>query len=184
LSSASTTLSTRPIPLLLNAYWTSFKILGNTNRFGRRTFLLNGACGCIVSLIFLAPWTAGFVGTTNKADERAAVFFIFFYIFWWYFFIDATQYAYLSEIFLEPSAFARHCSGPQLLLPRLGRHACWDSCCTECSGVEVLSGSHHSLWLLHLPHISAVLRDPSAHTRRNRRTFWGQGGFTLVRGQY
>ena len=96
---------TRFIPLLLNACWTSFTILGNTvtaltvDRFGRRTFLLIGACGCIVSLIFLAALTAQFVGTTNKAGERAAVFFIFFYIFWWCFFVDATQYVYLSEIF-------------------------------------------------------------------------------------
>jgi MFS family permease len=97
---------TQFIPLFLNAYWTSFTILGNTvtaltvDRFGRRKFLRIGACGCIVSLIFLAALTAQYVGTTNKAGERAAVFFIiFFYIFWWCFFVDATQYVYLSEIF-------------------------------------------------------------------------------------
>jgi hypothetical protein len=84
------------IPLLLNACRTSFTIIGNTvtaltvDRFGRRTFLLLGACGCIVSLIFLAALTGSFLGTTDIPRERAAVFFIFFYIFWWCFFIDAT----------------------------------------------------------------------------------------------
>ena len=91
-------------PLLLNALWTSFTIIGNTvtaltvDRFGRRTFMLIGSCGCITSVIFLAALTASFLGGTNEAGLRAAVFFIFFYIFWWCFFIDATQYIYISEI--------------------------------------------------------------------------------------
>lgn len=93
------------IPLLLNACWTTFTIIGNTwtaffvDRFGRRTFMLIGSIGCIVSVIFLCALTASFLDTTNKAGLRAAVFFIFFYIFWWCFFIDATQYIYVAEIF-------------------------------------------------------------------------------------
>lgn len=93
------------LPLLLNACWTSFTIIGNTwtalyiDRFGRRTFLLIGASGCIVSVIFLAALTAQYLDTTNTAGLRGAVFFVFFYIFWWCFFVDATQYVYLAEIF-------------------------------------------------------------------------------------
>jgi len=93
------------VPLLLNACWTSFTIIGNTwtalfvDRFGRRKFMLIGSTGCVVSVIFLCALTAEFLGTSNTAGLRAAVFFIFFYIFWWCFFIDATQYVYLSEIF-------------------------------------------------------------------------------------
>lgn len=93
------------LPLLLNACWTSFTIIGNTftslflDRFGRRTFLLIGASGCVTSLIFEAALTAQFLGTSNLAGQRAAVFFIFFYIFWWSFFVDATQYVYVAEIF-------------------------------------------------------------------------------------
>jgi sugar porter (SP) family MFS transporter len=96
---------TGSIPLLLNACWTSFTIIGNTwtalnvDRFGRRTFMLIGSCGCITSVIFLCALTAEYLGGTNKAGLNAAVFFIFFYIFWWCFFIDATQYVYLAEIF-------------------------------------------------------------------------------------
>lgn len=92
-------------PLLLNAVWTTFTILGNTvtaltvDKFGRRTFMLIGSCGCITSVIFLCALTASFLGGTNTAGLNAAVFFIFFYIFWWCFFIDATQYVYLAEIF-------------------------------------------------------------------------------------
>lgn len=93
------------VPLLLNAIWTTFTILGNTvtsltvDRFGRRTFMLIGSIGCVTSVIFLCALTAEFLGTTNTAGLNAAVFFIFFYIFWWCFFIDATQYVYLAEIF-------------------------------------------------------------------------------------
>lgn len=96
---------TGSIPLLLNACWTSFTIVGNTftalflDRFGRRTFLLVGATGCTVSLIFLAAMTAQFLNTDNIAGLRAAVFFIFFYIVWWSFCMDATQYVYVAEVF-------------------------------------------------------------------------------------
>ncbi|KAF2104643.1 MFS transporter [Rhizodiscina lignyota] len=93
------------IPLLLNACWTTFTIIGNTwtaffiDRFGRRTFMLIGSVGVISSVICLCALTASFLGTNNTAGLRAAVFFVFFYIFWWCFFIDATQYVYLAEIF-------------------------------------------------------------------------------------
>ena len=92
------------VPLLLNACWTTFTIIGNTwtafyvDRFGRRTFMLIGSCGCVVALTFLCALTATFLGTNNTAGLNAAVFFIWFYIFWWCFFIDATQYVYVSEI--------------------------------------------------------------------------------------
>ena len=91
-------------PLLLNACWTTFTILGNTitaltvDRFGRRLFMLIGSIGCTMCLIFLCALTATFLGTTNQAGLDAAVFFVFFYIFWWCFFVDATQYVYLAEI--------------------------------------------------------------------------------------
>ena len=91
-------------PLLLNACWTTFTIIGNTvtaltlDRFGRRLFMLIGSIGCTTCIIFLCALTAEFLNTTNTAGLNAAVFFIFFYIFWWCFFIDATQYVYLAEI--------------------------------------------------------------------------------------
>ena len=77
--------------------WTTFTIIGNfwtafyVDKYGRRTFLLIGSTGCLVSLIFLCAMTACFLNTTNTAGLNAAVFFIWFYIFWWCFFIDATQ---------------------------------------------------------------------------------------------
>ncbi|OQV04609.1 hypothetical protein CLAIMM_09464 [Cladophialophora immunda] len=103
------------IPLLLNACWTTFTLIGNTwtalfiDRFGRRKFMLIGSCGCVVSVIFLCALTASFLNTTNEAGLRAAVFFIWFYIIWWCFFIDATQYVYVAEIFpnhLRPAGVA------------------------------------------------------------------------------
>ncbi|KAL4879278.1 general substrate transporter [Aspergillus karnatakaensis] len=96
---------TGSIPLLLNACWTSFTLLGNTwtalyiDRFGRRPFLLIGASGCTMCIIFLCALTASLLNTDNTPGLRAAVFFIFFYIFFWSFFVDATQFAYISEIF-------------------------------------------------------------------------------------
>ncbi|KAF2106479.1 MFS transporter [Lophiotrema nucula] len=103
------------VPLLLNACWTSFTIVGNVwtafyiDKFGRRTFMLIGSTGCVVCVTCLCALTAEFLGTTNIAGLRAAVFFIFFYIFWWCFFIDATQYVYIAEIFpnhLRPQGVA------------------------------------------------------------------------------
>ncbi|KAL4773239.1 general substrate transporter [Aspergillus nidulans var. acristatus] len=96
---------TRSIPLLLNACWTSFTLIGNTwtalyiDRFGRRRFLLAGATGCTLCMVFLCALTASFLNTDNTPGLRATVFFIFFYIFWWCFFVDATQFAYIAEIF-------------------------------------------------------------------------------------
>ncbi|KAK3722527.1 hypothetical protein LTR37_002519 [Vermiconidia calcicola] len=91
-------------PLLLNACWTTFTILGNSwtafyvDRFGRRTFLLIGASGCVISLIFEAALTAEFLGSTNTAALNATVFFLWFYILFWSSLIDATQYVYVAEI--------------------------------------------------------------------------------------
>ncbi|KAF2747661.1 MFS transporter [Sporormia fimetaria CBS 119925] len=108
------------LPLLLNACWTTFTIIGNIwtafyiDRFGRRIFLLIGATGCTLCVIFLCALTAEFLNTDNIAGLRAAVFFIFFYIFWWCFFIDATQYVYIAEIFpnhLRPYGVALGISG-------------------------------------------------------------------------
>jgi len=78
-------------PLLLNACWTTFTLIGNTwtalfiDRFGRRRFMLIGSIGRVVSLIFLCALTASFLDTANNAGLRAAVFFIWFYIFWFVF---------------------------------------------------------------------------------------------------
>lgn len=93
------------IPLLLNACWTSFTLIGNTwtavyvDRYGRRLFLLIGAVGCLVSVIFLCALTAQYFGTSYMPGLKAGVFFCFFFIFWWCFFMDATQYIYVAEIF-------------------------------------------------------------------------------------
>lgn len=93
------------IPLLLNACWTSFTLIGNTwtamyvDRVGRRTCLLIGSIGCLVSVVCLCALTAEYLGSNNTAGLRAGVFFVFFFIFWWCFFIDATQYVYVAEIF-------------------------------------------------------------------------------------
>ncbi|KAL4926600.1 general substrate transporter [Aspergillus undulatus] len=93
------------ISLLLNACWNTFTMFGNSwtafyvDRFGRRTLLLIGAIGTLVSCIFLCALSAEYLGSTNQAGLKAAVFFCFFYIFWWCFFMDATQYVYVAEIF-------------------------------------------------------------------------------------
>lgn len=106
---------TGSIPLLLNACWNSFTMIGNSwtafsvDRFGRRTYLLIGTVGCIVSLVFLCALSAEYLDTSNMPGLRAAVFFMFFYIFWWSFFMDAMQYVYVAEIFpnhLRPQGVA------------------------------------------------------------------------------
>ncbi|KAL5048587.1 general substrate transporter [Aspergillus fruticulosus] len=90
---------------LLNVCWTSFTLLGNTwialyiDRFGRRRFLLAGATGCTLCMVFLCALTASFLNTDNTPGLRATVFFIFFYIFGWCFFVGAMQFAYIAEIF-------------------------------------------------------------------------------------
>lgn len=106
---------TGSIPLLLNACFNSFTMLGNSwtafsvDRYGRRTYLLTGTIGCIVSLIFLCALSAQYLGSGYMPGLRAAVFFMFFFIFWWSFFMDATQYVYVAEIFpnhLRPQGVA------------------------------------------------------------------------------
>ncbi|KAJ5815492.1 hypothetical protein N7474_007269 [Penicillium riverlandense] len=93
------------IPLLLNACWVSFTLIGNTwtafyvDRVGRRTCLLIGSIGCTVAVIFLCALSARYLGTENVPGLRGGVFFVFFFIFWWCFFVDATQYVYVAEIF-------------------------------------------------------------------------------------
>lgn len=93
------------LPLLLNACWVTFSVFGNVwtalyiDRFGRRTFILTGAIGCTVSMVFLCALSGKYLGTSNIAGLRGAVFFLFFFVFWWCFFLDATQYVYIAEIF-------------------------------------------------------------------------------------
>jgi MFS family permease len=93
------------MPLLLLGVWVSASFPGNVftalcvDRFGRRRFLLIGISGILVALICECALEAVYVGTTNKAGQRAAIFFIYFFILFWSSFIDATQYLYLSEIF-------------------------------------------------------------------------------------
>lgn len=89
------------IPLLLNACWTTFTLIGNTwtafylDRIGRRTCFLIGSVGCTVSAISLCTLSAQYLGTDNIPDLRAAVFFIL-YIFRWCFFMVATQDVYVA----------------------------------------------------------------------------------------
>ncbi|KIY02891.1 uncharacterized protein Z520_01356 [Fonsecaea multimorphosa CBS 102226] len=92
------------IPLLLNACWTSYTILGNTltafivDRFGRRPLMLTAIVGCGASLIFEAALTATYLGTNHTAGLNACVFFIWMYITFWCSCMDATQFVYVSEI--------------------------------------------------------------------------------------
>ncbi|OAG35984.1 hypothetical protein AYO21_09844 [Fonsecaea monophora] len=92
------------IPLLLNACWTTYAIVGNTvtvfivDRFGRRRLLLIGTMGCLTSLIFEAALTATYLGTNNKAGLHACVFFVWLFITFWACCVDATQFVYVSEI--------------------------------------------------------------------------------------
>lgn len=93
------------MPLLLSALWVTASFPGNVftalfiDRIGRRTFMLIGISGILVSLILEAAMQAQFLGTTNTAGQKAAIFFIFLFIFFWSSFIDASQYLYLAEIF-------------------------------------------------------------------------------------
>lgn len=74
------------VPLLLLAVWTSLSLFGNIftalfiDKWGRRGFMLTGVGGILVSLICECALQARYVGTDNKAGQRAAVFFIYFFI--------------------------------------------------------------------------------------------------------
>ncbi|KAK5091056.1 hypothetical protein LTR05_001236 [Lithohypha guttulata] len=92
-------------PLLLLALWVSISLFGNIftalfiDRWGRRGFMLVGIGGILVSLICETALQAQYVGTDNKAGQRAAVFFIYLFICFWSACMDASQFLYLSEIF-------------------------------------------------------------------------------------
>jgi MFS family permease len=93
------------MPLLLLALWTTASFPGNCftalfiDKFGRRKFMLTGACGILVSLVCECALQAVYTGGANKAGQRAAIFFIYFFILFWSSCFDATQYLYMSEIF-------------------------------------------------------------------------------------
>jgi MFS family permease len=93
------------MPLLLLALWTTASFPGNcftaffVDKFGRRKFMLIGACGILVSLVCECALQAVYTGGTNKAGQRAAIFFIYFFILFWSSCFDATQFLYMSEIF-------------------------------------------------------------------------------------
>ena len=78
------------MPLLLSALWVTASFPGNiftafyVDKFGRRTFLLIGLTGLIVSLSFECALQAQYQGTDNKPGQRAAIFFIFLFIAFWY----------------------------------------------------------------------------------------------------
>ena len=77
------------MPLLLLALWTTASFPGNcftalfVDKFGRRKFMLIGACGILVSLVCECALQAVYTGGTNKAGQRAAIFFIYFFILFW-----------------------------------------------------------------------------------------------------
>lgn len=90
------------LPLLLLALWTTASFPGNcftalfVDKIGRRTLMLVGACGILVSLVCECALQAVFAGGNNKAGQKAAIFFIYFFILFWSSCFDATQYLYLS----------------------------------------------------------------------------------------
>jgi MFS family permease len=93
------------MPLLLSALWVTSTFPGNVftalmiDKWGRRTFMMVGLTGCMVSNIFEAALQAEYLGGTNIAGQRAAIFFIFLFVLFWSSFLDASQFLYLSEIF-------------------------------------------------------------------------------------
>jgi MFS family permease len=114
---------TKFIPLLLSALWVIATFPGNVftslsrstpllyliqpltriltviDRLGRRTFMLIGLAGTMVSNILSAALQAQYLGTSNVAGQKAAIFAIFLFILFWSSFLDASQFFYLSEIF-------------------------------------------------------------------------------------
>lgn len=96
---------TKFMPLLLSALCVTCSFPGNVftalyiDRLGRRTFLLTGLAGIVVTLSCEAAMQAQYIGTTNTAGQKAAIFFIFLFIFFWSSFIDASQFLYVAEIF-------------------------------------------------------------------------------------
>ena len=75
-----------PTPLLLLSIWVSISLFGNIftalfiDKWGRRGFMLTGIGGILVSLVCECAMQAKFIGTDNKAGQRAAVFFIYLFI--------------------------------------------------------------------------------------------------------
>ncbi|EXJ86934.1 hypothetical protein A1O3_03888 [Capronia epimyces CBS 606.96] len=95
---------TGSLPLLLQALWVTISLPGNSftalyvDRVGRRTLLLIGAIAILVCLCFNTALQAEYLGTSNRAGQRASIFFIFLMIVFWAGCVDATQFVYLSEI--------------------------------------------------------------------------------------
>ncbi len=93
------------MPLLLTSLWVTSTFPGNifcaffVEKFGRRTFLLTGLSGILVTLICETALQATYLGTSNRSGQSAAIFFIFLFITpFWSTFMDATQFVYVSEI--------------------------------------------------------------------------------------
>ncbi|KAK5169845.1 uncharacterized protein LTR77_005823 [Saxophila tyrrhenica] len=95
-------------PLLLNACWTILCVIGNCvnaaiiDKVGRRPLLLIGCTGCTLCLIGEATLTALFGGEDNQSALIGLVFFIWLYPCFWSPCMDATQFAYVSEIWPDP----------------------------------------------------------------------------------
>jgi len=70
-----------------------------TDHFGHRKFLLIGAIGLLITLVFECALQAQYTGSNNVAGQRAAIFFFYVYIVIYTVFYDATQWLYLNEIF-------------------------------------------------------------------------------------
>ena len=90
------------MPLLLTSLWVTSTFPGNifcaffVEKLGRRTFLLIGLTGILVSLICETALQANVLGTNNRAGQNAAIFFIFLFITpFWSTFMDACQFLYV-----------------------------------------------------------------------------------------
>lgn len=93
------------MPLLLLAALLTMTFPGNiltallVDRWGRRKFLLLGISGIVCALVLEAILLAEYLGTTNRAGQRAGVFLVYLFTAFWCTCVDATMYLYLSEIF-------------------------------------------------------------------------------------